>query len=202
VPTTFSWLIADRRGTLVVLTAERWGVTHRAAPLISDGGAVWSALHAGWVREVAPLLVTDRHDLAMIPESEAPHLVAFVETPNPGLGGRAVSERCWLFEAPTEALRAVLAADEDEDCEAPAILGSLALDEGSFGEHLDSALYRLSRWGDDPRYRRPPGLPRWPLSLDSIAPFVVPILDFDVTRVDLLDLETVLAPADLHECGR
>lgn len=198
MPTTFEWFAADRHGRLALFHAERWGWVPKDAPPLHEsdaGAAAFRALHAAWVRDVGPRAVFGHHDLAAVPESEAPHLVAFAHTIPVLPGAEPIGDHVALFRVIPNELRALVTSDED--AEDPRILGSLAVDADSFGERSKDALYSFRRWGDNPRYLRATHEPRFSLSREAIRDFPVVVLDTDFTNCSFVDIETLLSPDQL-----
>jgi len=79
----------------------------------------------------------------------------------------------------------------------------LAIDEMSFGERQDIALYAFCRWGDEPRYRctEGPG-PRFPLVLGALGDARgIPTLDVSFAEGDFVDVTALLPAKELYELG-
>lgn len=203
MPSTFEWFAADRRGRLALFHAERWGLVPKHATPLHEGErgeAVVRALHAAWVTKVGPLQVFEHHDLSAVPESAAPHLVAFARTPPALPGAVRIGERVALFRVVPDELRELLALDED--AEDRLIVGSLAIDEDSFGERRGRVFPSFKRWGDDPRYLRVPTETPFSLARDALGDLSMVVLDTSFAEESIVDLEALLPPDQLYLRGR
>ncbi|MEM6960062.1 MAG: hypothetical protein AAF645_30575 [Myxococcota bacterium] len=204
MPVNFIWLATDQHGRVAQFDAERWGDMPEDAPLLfetDEGETQWNALRERWATTVAPLHVLEHNDLAMVPDSDAPHLVAFAEGTVELAGGVPVPDqdalrlaggaRVYRFERPTPALRGIVELDDER--EDAAIVGSRCLDDDTFSADSYELLYRFSRDGDDPRYRRE-APPKHPLTLDAdfVTRHGIFRLDVDFAAAESLDIASLV----------
>lgn len=198
MPTTSTWLASDRRGDLGLFSLERWGMVPDDAALLWEGARgdeVWRALHVAWIADMAPLSVVFMHTLVTIPEAEGPHLVAFRERREDLPGAHFITDTVARFERIGAELGERLAEDEG-------VLGSISLDQASFGDFVGAAVYRYSRWGDDAVYRRA-GAPQAAMKRSSLPEHLegVAHLDTEFAAQERLDLAAILEPRRSYDAG-